>query len=136
MSMRTPLALLVLGLVLGLAVVGTDASAQAATLAERAPAPLSAEGAASAPVPEDAGPRLDALQVGVRPSAAMAATALTTALATPVPQPAISRKRGVAPMVIGGVALVGGAIVGGDVGTIVMLAGLGYGIYGLYLYLQ
>ena len=136
MSVRTPLALLGFGLVLGLATVGADASAQTATLGEPAPASASASAPASAsasmPVPGAAGPRLAARQVGVRTQAVMAATSL----ATPVPQPAISRKRGVAQMVIGGVVLVGGAIVGGDAGTIVMLAGLGYGIYGLYLYLQ
>ena len=54
----------------------------------------------------------------------------------PVPQPSISRKRGVPQMIIGGAAILGGAIVGGDAGGIVSLAGLGFGLYGLYLYLQ
>ena len=116
MSVRINLTLIALGFV----VIGGDALAQSTASA----APL-----------DRSGPRLDARQVGVRALAAMETSSLSTAVPH-VPQPAISRKRGVAPMVIGGVALVGGAIVGGDVGTIVMLAGLGYGLYGLYLYLQ
>ena len=55
---------------------------------------------------------------------------------SPAPQPPITRKRGVPQLIIGGAAILGGAIVGGDAGGIVSLAGLGYGLYGLYLYLQ
>ena len=86
-------------------------------------------------LPVPAGPRADALQAGVRAQAAVVAIAGATA-ESPTPQPELARKRGGPQMIIGGVALVGGAVVGGDVGTIVMLAGLGYGLYGLYLYLQ
>ena len=125
MSVRTQLALFALGLV----VIGGNALAQSTASSESAPAAAASAGAATL---DRSGPRLDARQVGVRSQAAME----TSSLATALPQPAISRKRGVAQMVIGGVALVGGAIVGDDVGTIVMLAGLGYGLYGLYLYLQ
>ena len=51
--------------------------------------------------------------------------------------PAVRRTgNGVPQMVIGGAAILGGAIVGGDAGGIVSLAGLGVGLYGLYLYLQ
>ena len=131
MSVRTHLTLLALGLV----VLGGDALAQSTASSESASAAAATPAAAvatSAATLDRSGPRLDARQVGVRSQAAME----TSSLATALPQPAISRKRGVAQMVIGGVALVGGAIVGGDAGTIVMLAGLGYGIYGLYLYLQ
>lgn len=39
-------------------------------------------------------------------------------------------------MIIGGAALLGGAIIGDDAGQIVMLGGLGVGLYGLYLHLQ
>lgn len=77
------------------------------------------------------GPRLDQTRAGI--AVAHESTAVAFALA---PQPSISRKRGVPQMIIGGAAILGGAIVGGDAGGLVSLAGLGYGLYGLYLYLQ
>lgn len=86
-------------------------------------------------MPVPTGPRADALQAGVRAQPAVVAIAGATAK-SPAPQPELARKRGGPQMIIGGVALIGGAVVGGDVGTLVMLAGLGYGLYGLYLYLQ
>jgi len=72
------------------------------------------------------------LQVGVSTQVALQSSAHLA----PAPQPPIARKRGVPQMIIGGAALVGGAIIGDDVGTLVMIGGLGYGLYGLYLYLQ
>ena len=44
--------------------------------------------------------------------------------------------RGVPLMIVGGAALLLGAIIGGDPGTIVMVGGAGIGLYGLYLFLQ
>ena len=97
------------------------------------------------------GPRMDLARAGVSAAVPLASlplgsAALVTAdepVATaPVILPAASpqnpnlRRRGVPQMIIGGVAIVGGALVGGDAGAIVSLAGLGYGIYGLYLYLN
>jgi hypothetical protein len=38
-------------------------------------------------------------------------------------------------MIVGGAALVVGAVIGGDAGTLVMLGGAGIGLYGLYLFL-
>lgn len=78
-----------------------------------------------------AGPRLDRARIGIAVQNESASGALV-----PTPQPSISRKRGVPQMIIGGAAILGGAIVGGDAGGIVSIAGLGYGLYGLYLYLQ
>ena len=109
MSQPHRIALLALGLSLGT----SDVHAQSSALSE------------------PTGPRIGARQVGVRAHATTVAVVGTAAA-----QPAILRKRGVSQMIIGGAALVGGAIVGDDVGTIVMLGGLGYGLYGLYLYLQ
>jgi hypothetical protein len=86
----------------------------------------------SAQVVSDAIARVPAL-----PPAAVDAPVLGSATApTLVPQPASLRRRGVPQMIIGGVAIIGGAIIGDDVGTIVSLGGLGYGLYGLYLYLN
>ena len=93
------------------------------------------------------GPRMDLARAGVSaalpvPVAAQAvegeallATAHAIAPAESPQNPNL-RRRGVPQMIIGGVAIVGGALVGGDAGAIVSLAGLGYGIYGLYLYLN
>ena len=39
-------------------------------------------------------------------------------------------------MIVGGAAFLAGAIIGDDVGTIIMVGGAGLGIYGLYLYMQ
>jgi hypothetical protein len=39
-------------------------------------------------------------------------------------------------MIIGAAAIVGGSLVGGTGGYIVSLAGLGVGLYGLYLFLE
>ena len=89
--------------------------------------------AATASVVSDApvgGPRLSGTQVGVR---AHTQQALRT---ESVRQPDGMRRRGVPHMIIGGVALIVGGVIGNDAGTIVMLGGLGVGLYGLYLFLQ
>lgn len=39
-------------------------------------------------------------------------------------------------MIVGGAALITGALIGDDVGTIIMLGGAGIGLYGLYLYVR
>jgi hypothetical protein len=55
--------------------------------------------------------------------------------APPILQNKKSNKNAVAMMVVGGAALLVGAIIGNDAGTIVMLGGAGIGLYGLYLFL-
>ena len=55
--------------------------------------------------------------------------------AAPVFQNRKSNKNAVAMMIVGGAALVVGAVIGNDAGTIVMLGGAGIGLYGLYLFL-
>jgi hypothetical protein len=45
-----------------------------------------------------------------------------------------SRTPGATLMIIGGAGLVAGAIVGGEGGTLMMLAGVGLGAYGFWLY--
>jgi hypothetical protein len=47
-----------------------------------------------------------------------------------------SRGSGVGLMILGGAALITGAIVGGTPGTIIAVAGAGVGLYGLYVYLD
>lgn len=95
------------------------------------PAPIGVNAAPRSPLEATAGPRLAWTRAGIAAVRDAAGDALV-----PVPQPSITRKRGVPQMIIGGAAILGGAIVGGDAGGIVSLAGLGVGLYGLYLYLQ
>lgn len=90
---------------------------------------VSAAGSDQATVRPAGGPRLEQARAGVRVVREASAPAVA-------PQPPITRQRGVPQMIIGGAALLGGAIIGGDAGSIVMLGGLGFGLYGLYLYLQ
>lgn len=61
--------------------------------------------------------------------------ASTTPNLPPVIQNRTSNRNSVALMIVGGAALVVGAVIGGDAGTLVMLGGAGVGLYGLYLFL-
>jgi hypothetical protein len=119
---------------LALTAISSAAPAQVAMVT--APTPIAATTPGTAvPVasPDQAvGPQLGGTQAGLRTRTA--APSLDVARAAV--QPPIARKRGVPQMIIGGAALIGGAIIGDDVGTLVMLGGLGYGLYGLYLYLH
>jgi len=76
-------------------------------------------------------PRSDALVAGVRPVAVNPAP-------PPVPAPlpgAGDTSQNRALMIVGGAALVVGAIIGGRAGTIVMVGGAVVGLYGLYKFL-
>jgi hypothetical protein len=55
--------------------------------------------------------------------------------APPILQNGKSNRNAVALMIVGGAALVVGAVIGDDAGTLVMLGGAGIGLYGLYLFL-
>jgi hypothetical protein len=55
--------------------------------------------------------------------------------APPVIQNRSSNRNAVALMAVGGAALVIGAVIGDDAGTLVMLGGAVVGLYGLYLFL-
>lgn len=121
--------------VTSLALSASLASAQTA-IAETDPATFGAvvnslTGAMSEQTAPSSGPRLDRTRAGI-----VVARAASSGTLASEPQPSISRRRGVPQMIIGGAAILGGAIVGGDAGAIVSLAGLGFGLYGLYLYLQ
>ena len=71
-----------------------------------------------------------------RASARVASHAVSTPHgAPPVLQNKKSNKNALALMIVGGAALVIGAVIGNDAGTIVMLGGAGIGLYGLYLFL-
>ncbi|HEX6049929.1 MAG TPA: hypothetical protein VFZ21_11700 [Gemmatimonadaceae bacterium] len=59
----------------------------------------------------------------------------TTRGAPPVLQNRTSNRNAVALMIVGGAALVIGAVIGDDAGTLVMLGGAAVGLYGLYMFL-
>ncbi len=74
------------------------------------------------------GPTRESARVAMHP-------AETRRGAPPVFQNKKSNRNAVAMMIVGGAALVIGAVIGNDAGTIVMLGGAGIGLYGLYLFL-
>ena len=53
----------------------------------------------------------------------------------PVPSPG-KNSENTALMLVGGAALIVGAIIGGDAGSIIMVGGAGIGLYGLWQYLR
>lgn len=59
----------------------------------------------------------------------------TTRGTPPVLQNRTSNRNAVALMIVGGAALVVGAVIGDDAGTLVMLGGAAVGLYGLYMFL-
>ena len=63
----------------------------------------------------------------------VAGESVTTPLSLPAQQ---GRGTNVALMVVGGAAIVLGAIIGGDAGTIMMVGGAGVGLWGLYNYMR
>jgi hypothetical protein len=70
-------------------------------------------------------------------SARVASHAITSARgdAPAVFQNRRAPRNSVALMIVGGAALVVGAVIGDDAGTLVMLGGAAVGLYGLYLFL-
>jgi hypothetical protein len=82
-------------------------------------------GAASAVV---RGPSIASARVASR-------VATTHRGAPPAIQNKSSNHKSVALMIVGGAALVIGAVIGDDAGTFVMLGGAAIGLYGLYLFL-
>lgn len=89
---------------------------------------------AGARVAGTAGPRIDGTRVGMQ--VLPAAQTVDAEAPRVTPQGPNLRRRGVPQMIIGGAALLGGAIIGDDAGAIISIAGLGVGLWGLYLYLQ
>jgi len=104
----------------------------ALSVAVTAPALADAQQTKSARSVPAAGPRLEltATAMRQRPQAIDSAAAATLA--------ARRRSMGqpIALMVVGGAAIVIGAVIGGDAGTIFMIGGAVAGLIGLYQYLQ
>ena len=100
------------------------------------PASLVDSVAAVAAVSSEANPLPSVTRGPTRASARVAMhPAETRRGAPPVFQNKKSNRNAVAMMIVGGAALVIGAVIGNDAGTIVMLGGAGIGLYGLYLFL-
>ena len=110
-------------------------SAEATAVAFQAPVlvqqPAAPAQAASRDVATDALSR-DGLRAGVR---AQVAHERTTTVNEVVAQRS-GLTHGQVLMIVGGAALLTGAIIGGDAGTLIMIGGAGVGLWGLYLYLQ
>lgn len=77
-----------------------------------------------------AGPRLDAVRLGVEPVEVNAEAAGSAAMLQQ------GMGQSMALMVVGGAALVTGLVIGGDAGTILALGGAVIGLIGLYHYLR
>jgi hypothetical protein len=78
--------------------------------------------------PATRGPRIASARVATHAASAPIG-------APPVIQNRSSNRNAVALMAVGGAALVVGAVIGEDAGTLVMLGGAVIGLYGLYLFL-
>jgi hypothetical protein len=90
--------------------------------------------ATTAPAPQ-AGPTLQSLSVGLqRQSSALTATEATGALAAQRRNAGLGQAQ--AMMIVGGAAILVGAIVGDSPGQIIMIGGAVVGLVGLYKYLQ
>lgn len=76
----------------------------------------------------------------VGPTAAAAAVAVQARPDASVEAAAMQQRAGLgqsrALMLVGLATLIAGAVIGGDAGTIIMVAGAGIGLWGLYQYLQ
>jgi hypothetical protein len=113
-------------------------------------APLAAQGATQAPVvvdqavavaPAPVVATVEVTPVSSSPTNANASVGIQRVsssvdvnAAAPVPQGSVGRNP--AMMIVGGVALIAGAVIGGDSGTIIMIGGGILGLYGLWQYLK
>jgi hypothetical protein len=103
------------------------------------PAPASAPSLLEAERAARNGPADSASTIARGPTVASARVAAhqrsTSRGAAPVIQNRTSNRNAVALMIVGGAALVIGAVIGDDAGTLVMLGGAAVGLYGLYMFL-
>jgi hypothetical protein len=127
---RFSLAVLALGMVATVSQAqGTADTANTAGVA-RVEAPAVAPQTAPEVNSVKAGPTLEKAGVGVK-----SIRAKESGLPAPAPLPAETRSNQ-ALMIVGFGGMIAGAIIGGDAGTIIMIAGAGMGLYGLWKYLE
>lgn len=110
--------------------------------------PLAAQGVSDAPAGLNAAPvtaQVAAPSVSVAPAQSLAPTQAGTTVGvraySTAPAPVLAptpRATGNSPamMIVGGVALLVGAVIGGDEGTIIMVGGGVLGLFGLWHYLR
>lgn len=110
----------------GLIVLATTSPASLAIAQAPAPAPRTAP---STYVEKSAGPTIAASKVGVSRSA-------TKAAAPAASEARLGAGRNVALMVVGGAALIIGAVIGGTAGVLIAVAGAAIGLFGLYYFVQ
>jgi predicted phage tail protein len=96
----------------------------AALAVAQAPAP------ASSYTQKSVGPTVAASKVGIKAESNAAAKTPQRS------EPRLGAGRNVAMMVVGGAALIIGAIIGGGAGLVIAVAGAGIGLYGLYNFVQ
>ena len=97
------------------------------------PPPAGDGPATQQPAATPAGPTVDRAAVGVRPLSQQPAT-LDDAEAVLQSRLGLGRARAL--MIVGFGGLIVGLLIGGDVGTVVAIAGAAVGLYGLYHYLK
>lgn len=114
-------------------VVALPAAARAQTATSLVDAPVPAVGTAAVAPPSEAPRSLTAAG-----QQALSEVRLEAAAARGVPGMAPGKSFGQAEalMIVGGAAVLGGILVGGNVGYVVSVVGLGVGLYGLWMYLR
>lgn len=110
------------------AMVAVAVASPAAIAIAQAPAPAPSS-ASRAPAPSTAGPTVSASVAGIKASS----TATTKPFAA---ERNMGAGRNVALMVVGGAALIIGAIIGGTAGVLIAVGGAAVGLYGLYNFVQ
>jgi hypothetical protein len=110
---------------------------QSPTVADPQPSPAAIPAAEQSPV---AAPAPEQQPVSLAPFAANAAVGMhakSSGMPGPIAPPrADTHSTGVTMMIIGGAALVAGALIGGSGGTVIAVGGVVVGAIGLYKYLQ
>lgn len=104
-------------------------AAAALVLGSTATVALAQQPAASAR--STTGPTVSASVAGIRP-----AVSTSSKTATPPADARLGAGRNVALMVVGGAALIIGAIIGGTAGVLIAVTGAAIGLYGLYHFVQ
>jgi hypothetical protein len=109
------------------------AFALAVPASARAQNVLAVTGESTPAVVQPAGPTVAAASVAVQALPASSADASAEAAAM---QSRAGLGQSRALMFVGLATLIAGAVIGGDAGTVIMIAGAGIGLWGLYQYLQ
>lgn len=104
------------------AVTALAITSPAAIAVAQAPAAMHAQRAA--------GPTVAASVVGIKRAET------SKAVAAPAAEARLGAGRNVALMVVGGAALIIGAVIGGTAGVLIAVAGAAIGLYGLYNFVQ